>query len=228
MDKLRLKRRVIQLFPLSFRFMYMRKTNILLSLLCYSFAMMAQITPKSVSTGIGGFFQFDDGKKNYYHSNSFGVYSSTQYHINSHFSIGANFEYTQYNTQKDFQFPDTLLWTRVTEKQKARRFAIFSRYYHKIGSPKWQAFVQGSMLFYNQFGAAKQQDTGEFIYPLSGLIEVGFDIIPGIQYMPRPHWSIEATAGRLYLVSGLKGLNSYDHQGFSVMPAKIGINYFIF
>lgn len=207
----------------------MMKTTIyiFLLLLCSTIAV-GQISPKSVSIGLGGYAQYDGGKKFYYSSNSYGIYGNVQYHINSHFSLGANFEYTRNNIQKDYQYPDSLLWTRVTEKYKARRMAIFSRYYHNIASPKWQAFVQGSVLFYNQFGTANRNDTNEALYPLGGLIEIGFDIIPGVQYMPSPHWGIEATAGRLYLVSGLKGLNSYDHHGFSMMPVKVGVNYFIF
>lgn len=196
-------------------------------LLFISTSLSAQIRPKSYVLGLGGFAGYDGGKKNFYSSSNWGMYGNAQYILNSHFSIGANFEYTRYNRQTDFKLSDTL-WVRAIEQQKSRRFALFTRYYHDLGNPKWQGFLQGSVLFYNQFGHAVNKDTKEDLYALGGLVEVGFDLIPGVQFMPTPHWGIEATAGRLYIVSVLKGLNSYDHHGFGALPLRIGLNYVIF
>lgn len=186
-----------------------------------------QIAPRSVGIGAGGYAAYDGGKQSFYDYAAWGGYTNLQYMLSHHFSLGLNYELSRAYTQKDFQLPDSLFWTRITERQKARRFALFTRYYHEIGSPKWQVFLQGSVLFYNQYGVAVRKDNKEFVYPLSGIIEIGLDVIPGIQFMPSPKWGIEATAGRLYVVSGLKGLNSYDHQGFTFQGAKIGVNYYL-
>lgn len=207
----------------------MKKISVIVLLFLFGAAAFAQIRPKSLSLGLGGFAAYDGGKKNYYASNAYGGYGLAQLVISQHVSIGAHVDLSRNNRQTDYQLPDSLnTWTRVIERGKHNRVGLQTRYYHQVGSPKWQVFAQGSVFFSNQFGRGVRKDTKADLYPLTSLIEIGFDIIPGIQFMPTAHWGIEATAGRLYIVSGLKGLNSYDHHGFQPLPVRIGVNYYFF